>query len=132
MSIHINGATKKLLIESFGRVISNLVDYGIWHSREGSEIKVLEMSDHYLLFSHRLLVNKIDNLNAMDDFNFNDEVFKLSILAIEGINVFVREINLRNLSILPSDIEVRADFNESLKSKNELSFKSKYLKDKSI
>jgi len=129
-----NNQIEKAIIESFKTTISNLVKDGVWHSKEGLGIKVSSMSNRHLLFSHRFLVNKIDSLNDIDDFNFDDDIFKLSILAVEGINVFMREINKRHLSLLPSDTEIQLDFNESLKSgpDSEFAFKSKYLKDKSM
>lgn len=121
-----------LLLENFKKAISDLVEYRIWHIKTGAKIKISAMSDHHLLFSHRFLVNSIESLNITDDFNFNDEVFKLSVLAMEGINIFVEEIKFRGLSVLPSKIEVYMNSNESLKSKNELSFNRKFLEKKSM
>jgi len=128
----VGNKTNNSSIKTFEKIISDLVEHGIWRTKTGEKIKILTMSDHHLLFSHRFLVNKIDSLNAADDFNFNDEIFKLSILAVEGINVFVREINFRNLPILPSDTEAHMNSNESLKSENDLSFKDEFLKKKSM
>ena len=119
---------KKLLIKSITKIINRLVDQGFWISNDGTKTKVSKMLDHHLLFSHRFLSNKIDSLNTLDDFNLDEKVFKLSILAIEGLNVFVKEINKRNLNTLPSESEINTDFNESLKSNNELSFKKEYIK----
>lgn len=124
--------TNNFSIKTFEKIVSDLVEHGIWRTKAGVEVRVSAMSDYHLLFSYRFLVNKIDSLNTKDDFNFNDEIFKLSILAVEGINVFVREINFRNLSILPSDTEAHMNFNESLKSENDLSFNSKFLEKKSM
>ena len=118
---------KKLIIMSITKTINRLVNNEVWISREGIKIEVSKMKDQYLLFSHRFLSNRIDNLIISNNLGLDDEVFKLSILAIEGLNVFVKEIIKRNLTQIPSECEKRLDFNESLKSKNELSFKKEYL-----
>lgn len=123
-----NKLKKKVLILSIKKVIRDLVENEVWVSKDGCRTKVVDMVDRHLLFSHRFLSNKIDNLSTLDDFNFDGEIFKLSILAVEGLNIFVKEINRRNLNPLPSESEVSLDFNESLKSKNELSFKKEYIK----
>ena len=124
------GLVNKAIIGLFKKTISNLVDQGVWCSKEGVKIKISLMSDTHLLFSHRFLVNEIDNLGALENFSFdddNDELFKLSILAMEGINVFLKEIKFRKLTPLPSEAEISISHNEVLKSENELSFKFRYI-----